>query len=57
MENEKKVVILPLWFGPGGNVDCAEGWDSCLNEVMERLEAAGVPFEMEKKFGEGRVEK
>lgn len=54
MENK---VILPMWFSPGSNVDWAEGWDSCLNEVMERLEAAGIPYEMEKKFGAGKVEK
>lgn len=57
MNNMEKKVILPLWFSPGvGNVDWAEGWDSCLDEVMKRLEAAGIPYEMEKKFGEGRVD-
>lgn len=48
-----KKLILPLWFPPGSNVEWSEGWDSCLNEVLKRLEEAGIPYEMESKFGEG----
>lgn len=48
-------VIIPLWFpvGSGTNSLWVEGWDSCLQEVVKRLEAAGIPYEMEKKFMEG----
>lgn len=54
-----KKPVLPIWFptGTGTNPDWAEGWDSCLTEVMKRLEAAEIEFEMEKKFGEGNPDK
>lgn len=48
-------IVLPLWFPTetGTNPLWAEGWDSCLEEVQKRLEAAGIEYEMESKFGEG----
>jgi len=50
-------LIIPKWSeAPAFNTDEATGWDSCLEEIMKRLEAAGIPYEMEKKFGEGSPE-
>lgn len=50
-------IVIPLWFptNTGTNPLWAEGWDACLEEITKRLEAAGIPYEMEKKFGEGNT--
>jgi len=49
-----KKLVIPLWFptNTGTNPLWAEGWDACLEEITKRLEDTGIPYEMEKKFGE-----
>lgn len=44
-------VSIPMWAErPFFNADEAEGWDSCLNEIIRRLEAAGIPYQMESEL-------
>lgn len=52
-----KKLVIPMWFPTdnGTNPLWREGWDSCLEEIQKRLEASEIPYEMEKKFGEGNT--